>query len=502
MASIAGALLAGVGSPGRGGVAGATGVLDRAIGGVRSRNSTKEQHELSTPGLPKVKRPSHSRSTSPISEDLAAIVGAMPAAVVLLRDRRSIAEVSGRFASVFGRPVVDLIGSDLLRFVHPGDASLVGSVIHEARSMAGGAVPSSVVARFDQPDGSRRLVEVSAAHRADGSTRGATVVLLRPQTVRHGLNAALIPHVGWQDSDEQSAMDLADDALETIVGVLGCEPVSHDCYFLMFSATPDELQLCPNAPEFADVPVEGPWDDVLSAKVDSVDLAISALDPELQQFALRRHYSALRCLPVLANHRDRVVGCLVAWARKDPVLSPAGDATFRYAVEIASHALGRAGVFAPAERHFEPWPSDVDVVTGLPLEETLVRSLDEMIAAGQRPGLVCIGLNALDDLRVTLGAFTTDQVIRVAARRVNSLIRMTDELYRVGVDGIAVVCTGSLDGERLADIAARVKERLSVPFRVDSELPVEVGAVVAYLESPEEPHSGSELLAAAQSAMA
>jgi GGDEF domain-containing protein len=426
----------------------------------------------------------------------------MPAAVVLLRDRRSIAEVSGRFASVFGRPVVDLLGSDLLRFVHPGDASLVGSVIHEARSMASGTVPSSVVARFEQPDGSRRLVEVSAAHRADGSTRGATVVLLRPQTVRHGLNAALIPHVGWQDSNEQSAMDLADDALETIVGVLGCEPVSHDCYFLTFLATSDEPQLCPSTPEFADVPTEGPWDDVLSAKVDSVDLEVAALDPELQQFALRRHYAALRCFPVLASHRDRVVGCLVAWARKDPVLSPAGDATFRYAVEIASHALGRAGVVAPAEHHWEPWPSDVDVVTGLPIEETLVRSLDEMIAAGQRPGLVCIRLSALDDLRASLGAFTADQVIRVAARRVNSLIRMTDELYRVGADGIAVVCTGSLDGGRLADISARVKERLSVPFRVDSERPVEVGAVLAYLESPEEPHSGSELLAAAQAVMA
>jgi len=445
-----------------------------------------------------VKRLGQSRSESPLPEDLAAIIGAMPAAVVLLRDRRSIAEVFGRFASIFGRPVVDLLGSDLLRFVAPGDASLVGSVIHEARSMAAGSLPSSVVARFEQPDGSRRLVEVSAAHRADGSTRGATVVLLRPQTVRHGLNAALIPHVGWQDSDEQtSALELADTALETIVGVLGCEPVTHDCYFLKIDETEVPVRT-PEADEFADVPSAGPWDDVLAGKSPWVDLEVGALSPELQQFAQRRRYTAVRCVPVRASHSDRLVACLVAWDRKPEPMAESVEAAFRYAAEITSLAIGTARGPAPSPAPVEPWPSDVDLVTGLPLEETLTRSLDQMIAAGERPGLILVRLTALERLRGVLGDFTSDQLVRVSARRVNSVIRMTDEVYRSGSDGIAIVCSGSLDDGRLDEISARLQERLAVPFRVDAEAPVDVEAAIASLQSPDEAVSGAELLAAAQ----
>jgi GGDEF domain-containing protein/PAS domain-containing protein len=451
---------------------------------------------------PAVKRPPHGKASKdsandPLAPDLATIIGGMPAAVVLLRERRSIAEVSGRYASVFGRPVVELLGSDLLRFVTPGDSSLVGSVIQEARSMAVGSVPSSVVARFEQPDGSRRLVEVSAAHRADGSARGSTVVLLRPQSVRHGLNAALIPHVGWQDSDDQgSAMQLADEALETIVGVLNCEPVAHECYFLTIDEASDTPVQCPALGDLAEAPKTGPWDAVLAGNVGSVETDVAGLSAELRDFALRRRFATLRCFPVLASHRDRVVACLVAWDRRDEPLSSATEATFRYATEIASLAIGRARVLAPVVAEpLAPWPRDVDVVTGLPLEEALVRSLDEMIVSGQRPGVVCIRLTALAGLVETLGSFTTDQLIRVAARRLHSLIRQTDEVYRVGPDSLAVICTGSLDGERLEDIGNRMRVRLGAPFRVDTDSPVDVGVAISVGQSPENPVAGSELLA-------
>jgi GGDEF domain-containing protein len=438
-----------------------------------------------------------------LASDMATIIGGMPAAVVLLRERRSIAEVSGRHASVFGRPIVELLGSDLLRFVTPGDASLVGSLIHEARAMSVGSVPSSVVARFDQPDGSRRLVEVSAAHRADGSARGATVVLLRPQSVRHGLNAALIPHVGWQEADEEtSAIQVADDALETIVGVLGCEPVAHDCYFL----TPDELSDSfvqrPASPDLVDVPRAGPWDAVLAGRVSFVDAEVAELSFELQQFAQKKRFRAVRCFAVLASHRDRVVGCLVAWDRREGPILTTTEATFRYATEIASLAIGRARVLAPVVREqAAPWPTDVDVVTGLPLSEALVRSLDAMIGSGQRPAIVCIRLTALAGLGETLGTFTTDQLIRVAARRVHSLIRQTDDVFRIGPDAIAVLCAGSIDAERLAEVAARMRERLGTPFGVGTDSPVNVGVAITIEQGPENPIAGSALLARVQASI-
>lgn len=444
-----------------------------------------------------------------MSEDLAAIIGAMPAAVVLLRDRRSIAEVSGRFASVFGRPVVDLLGSDLLRFVAPGDASLVGSVIHEARSMAVGSVPGSVVARFEQPDGSRRLVEVSAAHRADGSTRGATVVLLRPQTLRQGLNAALVPQIGWQaPGEERSAMEVAESSLETVVGVLGCEPITHECYFVLADEESGTHRQVPESADFADVPASGPWDDVLAGKEGWIDLDVASMPEEVAEYAGRKHLAALRCVAV-SDNASGVVGCLVAWDRKDRPLVETAETTFRYAAEVASLSLARAQTapkpadgkttppapFTLPAKPAEPWPSDVDVVTGLPLEETLVRSLDEMISAGQRPGLICVRLNALDRLRDQLGEFSADQLVRVSARRVNSLVRMTDEVYRTTDDGLAIVCTGVLDTDRLADISDRLRERLGVPFRVDTEIPIDVEPTVSALQVPEGAVSALDLLA-------
>jgi GGDEF domain-containing protein len=292
-------------------------------------------------------------------------------------------------------------------------------------------------------------------------------------------------------------MDLAETALEMIVGVLGCEPISHDCYFLTFDGATGGNVQSPHTVDFADVSAAGPWDEVFFGKVPYLDVSVASLSPELQQFAERHHHTAIRCVPVRASHGESVIGCLVAWDRKDRPLVETGEATFRYAAEIASLALGRARLSATGARpKTVPWPQDVDVVTGLPLEEALVRSLDEMIASGQRPGLICVRLTALEDVRRRLGDFTSDQLIRVSARRVNSLIRMTDEVYRTGPDGLAIVCTGALDDDRLEEIAGRVSERLGVPFRVDAESTVDVVATVSSLQSPEEPIGGAGLLAA------
>jgi PAS domain S-box-containing protein len=438
-----------------------------------------------------------------VSPDLASIIETMPAAVLLLRAGRTIAEVSGRFASVFGRPVVELVGSDLLRYVVPDDADYVTAVIAEARAMPTGSVPAGVVARFEQPDGSKRLVEVSASFRDDGSPGGATVVLIRLQTVRHGLNAALIPHVGWHDTDERASVtQIAHDALETIAGVLVCEPVGQDCYFLTVNDKGDIPLQHPLVPGL-DPATSGPWDVVLAGRVNSVDVEVAALSPELQDFARRCRYTAVRSVPVLASHRDRIVGCLVAWDHREGPISRSTVATFRYAAEIASLAIGRTRPSGPLQRgQAAPWPSDIDVVTGLPLEAGLVRSLDEMVSGGQRPGLVCIRLKELESLRGKLSDFTIDTLIRVAARRVYSLIRQTDEVYRVGHDGIAVICTGSIDAKRLADIADRMRLRLESPFRVDTDSPVDVGAKIAAAESPDEPITGTDFLASVMRVLA
>jgi GGDEF domain-containing protein len=68
---------------------------------------------------------------------------------------------------------------------------------------------------------------------------------------------------------------------------------------------------------------------------------------------------------------------------------------------------------------------------------------------------------------------------------VNSIIRQTDELFRYGSDGIALVCGGAIDADRLADIAGRVRVKLAAPFRVDADAAVHVGAVVATRQVPE-----------------
>lgn len=306
---------------------------------------------------------------------------------------------------------------------------------------------------------------------------------------------AVAAEMGSAPSSAQVALILA-----RIAGFLGCEPMAHDCYFLRLNESSGVPVLWSDPDSAPDVPTLGPFEDVLAGQEPSLAIGIASLPADLQEYAGPRRYTALRCVPVRASHRDGLVGCLVGWDRKERTLSEMVDVTFRYAAELASLAAGRTGLsaavpMAPAQ----PWPTDLDIVTGLPLEQTLIRSLDEMTASGQRPGLVFIRLTALAGLAEAFGDFTRDQLIRVSARRVSSLIRMTDELYRTGEDGLVIVSTGDVDGTRLAEISARVQERLEVPFRVDSEPPLDVKATVTSLHSPSSPLGGAEFLAAIRS---
>ncbi|MGH9171552.1 MAG: diguanylate cyclase domain-containing protein [Acidimicrobiales bacterium] len=435
------------------------------------------------------------RSSPPQNSGLASMLDVMPAAVVVLRQGSLIQEVGGRFATVFGRPASELIGRDLLRYVSRGDTALVASIINEARTMAQGSVPASAIARFQQLDDSKRLIEVSVAHRAEG-TSGSTVVLLRPLSVRHGLNAVLVPHVGWQDSDElYTAAQVAADSLITVSNVLGCEPVGHECYFLVSTSQSNELTKHSPAEDTPPADVAGPWDDVMAGAVLASDTEVGNLLPELQRYAARKRFTTVRCFGVLAPNRHRVVGCLVAWDKRQGPISPATEATFRYATEIASLAMTRANAEAdlPATERVRR-AGGSDVVTGLGLESDLVSSLDDKIETGERPSIVFVRLTALEALKQRLGTFTADTIIRVASLRVNSIIRQTDEIFRYGDDAIAIVCTGELDEDRLADIAARVRTKLAAPFRVDAEAAVHVGAVVATGQTPEGAIQGSVLL--------
>ncbi|HEV8064649.1 MAG TPA: diguanylate cyclase [Acidimicrobiales bacterium] len=440
--------------------------------------------------------PNSGRQPSPaVSDGMASMIDVMPAAIVVLKQGSLIHEVAGRYASVFGRPASELIGRDLLRYVSRGDTGLVASIINEARTMAQGSVPAGAIARFQQLDDSKRLIEVSVAHRSEGSD-GLTVVLLRPQSVRHGLNAVLDPHVGWQDSDElYTAAQLAEDSLITIANVLGCEPVGQECYFLATEGAPGNLIKHSPGEDTPPVDAAGPWDDILAGTSVSSDTDVSTLSPELQSYAGRKRFNMVRCFAVLTPNRHRVAACLVAWDRREGPISPATEATFRYAAEIASLAIGRASTAAdsPAVERIRR-AVDSDVVTGLGLETELIMSLNEKIEGGERPSIVFVRLTALDSLRQKLGAFTADTIIRVAALRVNSIIRQTDEIFRAGDDAIAIVCGGEIDASRLSEIASRVRTKLSAPFRVDTEAAVHVGVVVGTGQAPEGAIEGEALL--------
>jgi diguanylate cyclase (GGDEF)-like protein/PAS domain S-box-containing protein len=122
-----------------------------------------------------------------------------------------------------------------------------------------------------------------------------------------------------------------------------------------------------------------------------------------------------------------------------------------------------------------------DALTGLPNRALLMDRLERATARRKRAGtsvavLYCDldGFKAVND---ELGHLAGDAVLVEAGRRLDTVVRETDTIGRLGGDEFLVICEGFTRTEQIEAVAERIVQAISVPMTV-AGTSVQLGASV------------------------
>jgi diguanylate cyclase (GGDEF)-like protein len=142
-----------------------------------------------------------------------------------------------------------------------------------------------------------------------------------------------------------------------------------------------------------------------------------------------------------------------------------------------------------ADQHVA-FTSTHDQLTGLPNRILILDRIERMLVRTRRHGrpaaALVIGLDNFKSVNETLSRDAGDELLRLVAQRLDSVVRDTDSLGRLGSDEFIVIAEDdSLQGG-LELAAARIREALKAPFRLsgDSETSLNVTASIGIAAAP------------------
>jgi diguanylate cyclase (GGDEF)-like protein len=163
----------------------------------------------------------------------------------------------------------------------------------------------------------------------------------------------------------------------------------------------------------------------------------------------------------------------------------------------ALHVSGRAAV---RSQHLALH----DVLTGLPNRALFQDRVDRALAAARRdatrPVVMLLDLNRFKEVNDRLGHHHGDDLLRQVGPRIASVLRTSDTVARLGGDEFAVLLPKAPDTAAGADVAEKIREALTQPFRV-SGMELEVGASIGLACFPEHGEDVETLVRRADAAM-
>ncbi len=145
-----------------------------------------------------------------------------------------------------------------------------------------------------------------------------------------------------------------------------------------------------------------------------------------------------------------------------------------------------------------------DPLTGLPNRASFAEHLEQAIHRSKRfgwsLGLMFLDLDRFKRVNDSLGHESGDELLRVAARRLQGCIREADMLFRMGGDEFTVLLENVKGPEEAAAIAARMSQAVAEPVELkDHELAATVSIGIALY--PKDDESGERLVKSADTAM-
>lgn len=240
--------------------------------------------------------------------------------------------------------------------------------------------------------------------------------------------------------------------------------------------------------------------DLTRAVADRIPL-VSDTVPEALQSLLPGAHSCLLSPLVLEDEEGAFTEGLLAvgWEADKPPLDAAPDAilaisdltavTIRQA-RLANSAWERSD---HADRLLH-----TDRLTGLANRVTFERMLELEIARATRQGtplaIAVLDIDGLSEINQTQGARVADEVIRHVAAAIADRVRLLDTVARFGDDEFVVIAPGDAGGI----VALRLRDAIAELSPV-GEVTVSVSAAVVH--HPADGATGSELVAASESAL-
>ena len=144
-----------------------------------------------------------------------------------------------------------------------------------------------------------------------------------------------------------------------------------------------------------------------------------------------------------------------------------------------------------------------DALTGLPnrvmLREEVVRVLNHAQRDGSQVGFLILDLDRFKEVNDTLGHHVGDMLLQEIGARLQSELRQSDTIARMGGDEFAVLLPGT-DGETARDVARRLVDSLAQPFDTQG-LSLQIEASIGIAMFPDDGKDASDVIQRADVAM-
>jgi diguanylate cyclase (GGDEF)-like protein len=145
-----------------------------------------------------------------------------------------------------------------------------------------------------------------------------------------------------------------------------------------------------------------------------------------------------------------------------------------------------------------------DPLSGLPnrslFGERLDDELNRLPRTGEGLAVMFLDLDRFKDVNDTFGHQAGDQLLKLAARRLEGLLRATDTLARFGGDEFAIIQTGLRSSQDAEILARRILESITRHFDI-AEAPVTVGISIGVALAPEHGRDRETLMRLADTAL-
>ncbi|MGA2209728.1 MAG: GGDEF domain-containing protein [Acidimicrobiales bacterium] len=393
------------------------------------------------------------------------LLDSLPAVVLVLDAGATIRFAAGQLHCLGHRTYSQLVGSKVGDLIVGGEERLLlDELLDVTTSRSEGEMVGPVRLPYEDLDGTVRLTEVWAVNCSQDPGMAGLVLIVLPESAYSRFDEALAGIVTDASLDE---------TFDALAAGLRVAPVEAECFFVRRGRDDRGLLRTPGVAGVPGPPTPGPWDEIWAGANVVEHENLAQVSSSLRELAKRTGFASLACFAVHHGLEGRADACLVAWFRQEGRLPLFTRLAIERAVLIGSLAMSHR-----SEDEGLKDATSRDPLTGLGNRRTFFQALEALVDAGEQPAILYIDLDGFKAVNEHLGHLAGDAVLRVAARRLSSIMRPTDELARLGGDEFAVLCNGNPSAEQMVMIAERVVEQLSLPLSVGDGESVDVAASI------------------------